>query len=79
MPKIHDMTSESAGIGAALRDELPDGTVVVAMIVLNGRPNEYGVYVMRRDEYGDYDLRATCPRKDDAMMFAGTILEWMET
>lgn len=57
--KVHDMTGESSGIGAAVRDKLADGEVVVATIFLNGRVNEYGVYVMRNDEYGSHDLRGS--------------------
>lgn len=73
MRKVHDMTSERGGIGAAIRDKLPDGEVVVATMFLDGQSDEFGVYVMREDEYGHYDLRAACPEKADALLFAAML------
>lgn len=67
-PKVHDLTSNRLGIAAAI--DLPAGSVVVATIFLNGRNNEYGVYVLGPDKHDRYDLRASCMDKADALLFA---------
>lgn len=72
-PKVHDLTSNRLGIAAA--KDLQAGSVVVVTIFLNGRNNEYGVYVLGPDKHDRYDLRASCMDKADALLLAEYLAE----